>query len=576
MKVASLIFITIVIGSFSCNHSKIKGLLENVNNIIESYPDSALLVLESVNSPEQLSRKEDAEFTLAYLKAKDKCYLDLAGDTTAANNLIDFYKDQRNNPTTGWAYYYAGRVFHDANKEETASTYYIEASKYAPKASDSKLGIMANYYLAEFHAKQFAFKEALAAYQQALNYCGLTKERKFETILLSSVGYTFGLNQQIDSALIYLRKANLIAVKQNDTDQIANTANDLSNFLLENQQYQEAKTYLIKSIEIYPDSIIPTQYITLAELFLHLNKADSAILTLNKIKDTVLNSTDLELKTIYYQIACDIERARNNYSLSLDYCKLYANYQDSIYQEKRRNSLAEIEHIHNYIKTNEQNTRLISEKKIVLSIISVLLVLFILLFYILRQRIIQRENSLMEAEEKLNMLQLLLNETQNQKAESENIKDLNNEEKELLFKNLIVQKLDIATKIALIHAQNPDKSQPFLEKFNEIMYGKQRPAQLNWEELYPLLNILYGNFVTALQSNYKKLSEKDIQLCCLLFVDLNTAEIVFIMEQSINTVHKRKTDIRKKLNMTEGADIATFLKENIAIPPREQEIPDLV
>lgn len=203
MKFASLIFTTIVIGSFSCNHSNIKGLLENVNNIIESYPDSALLVLESVNSPEQLSRKEHAEFTLAYLKAKDKCYLDLAGDTTAANNLIDFYKDQRSNPTTGWAYYYAGRVFHDANKEEKASTYYIEASKYAPKASDSKLGIMANYYLAEFHAKQFAFKEALAAYQQALGYCGLTKERIFETILLSSVGYTFGLNQQIDSALIY-------------------------------------------------------------------------------------------------------------------------------------------------------------------------------------------------------------------------------------------------------------------------------------------------------------------------------------------------------------------------------------
>lgn len=39
------------------------------------------------------------------------------------------------------------------------------------------------------------------------------------------------------------------------------------------------------------------------------------------------------------------------------------------------------------------------------------------------------------------------------------------------------------------------------------------------------------------------------------------------MEQSINTVHKRKTEIRKKINMQAGTDIISFLREKEVIQP---------
>ena len=120
-----------------------------------------------------------------------------------------------------------------------------------------------------------------------------------------------------------------------------------------------------------------------------------------------------------------------------------------------------------------------------------------------------------------------------------------------------------------MHAQNPEKSQTFLSKFNELIYGEQRPFQLNWNELYPIFDILYKDFIKTLRSKFPILVEKDIQLCCLLLIDLNTAEISFLMEQSINTVHKRKTEIRKKINMQAGTDIISFLREKKVIQPKE-------
>lgn len=550
---------------FSCNTQNSKQLLEDANRFIDNKPDSTLILLEKIKRNHISAPEDFAKYGLAYIKAKDKCYMDLAEDTTTALQIINYYKDKTNTPNKGWAYYYAGRVFHDANKEPEASEYYIEAADYAEKTSNYELGSMSNYYLAEFHATQFMFDKAIAAYKKALSYCLRTKEKKFESLYLSSVGYVFGQMNQIDSALYYLKKAYIVASDQRDTIQIANISNDLSVFLYESHQFEKSKKYIEQSIKLHSDSLILPQYILLADIFLNMNKTDSALLILKQIEGNILTSTDINNKAIYYETLSNIEESKENYSTSLDYYKIYTKYLDSIYTIKKEASLAEIEQKYNYIKTNDYNLKLKTERNATIFITILLLTLLLLFYYSLQKRLKHKKNALYEAEEKLNTMQSLLNKSSKQKEISENTNNLNDEEKECLLKSILLKQLNISTKIALMHAQNPDKNQSFLSKFNEIMYGEQRSFQLNWEELYPIFNILYKDFVKTLRTKFPILVEKDIQLCCLLLIDLNTAEITFLMNQSINTVHKRKTEIRKKLNMQAGTDIASFLKESTLI-----------
>lgn len=55
------------------------------------------------------------------------------------------------------------------------------------------------------------------------------------------------------------------------------------------------------------------------------------------------------------------------------------------------------------------------------------------------------------------------------------------------------------------------------------------------------------------------LNEKEIQLCCLLKADFSTKEINMLTRQSLQTIYQRKTQIRQKLDLAEGDDIAAKL-----------------
>ena len=86
----------------------------------------------------------------------------------------------------------------------------------------------------------------------------------------------------------------------------------------------------------------------------------------------------------------------------------------------------------------------------------------------------------------------------------------------------------------------------FLKMYNEIL-GDIGQTDLNWDELYFTINYLYNNFQQKLKDKFPSLNEKEIQLCCLIRGGFKTDEIAFVIRQSVYSIHKRKTAIRKKI-----------------------------
>ena len=84
------------------------------------------------------------------------------------------------------------------------------------------------------------------------------------------------------------------------------------------------------------------------------------------------------------------------------------------------------------------------------------------------------------------------------------------------------------TKVLSQLNEKSDKDQDFLEKFNRLFYGEQRANNVNWEDFYMLINLLYDGFAEKLQLTYANiLNEKEIQLCCLLKANMETTEIAW-------------------------------------------------
>ena len=101
-----------------------------------------------------------------------------------------------------------------------------------------------------------------------------------------------------------------------------------------------------------------------------------------------------------------------------------------------------------------------------------------------------------------------------------------------------------------------------LNRFNITQNNSLLTTQ--WDNFYKHIDLSFDNFYTLLKDNFSDLNEKELQLCCMMVAGFKTEEIAAIWMQSIFSVHKYKTNIRKKLKTPEGANIIAFL---MSAPP---------
>lgn len=559
--------IIIVIGLLSCHSGLLDKVLQQADSLMTNDPDGALALLSSFPHPETLNQADFAAYQLMYTKAKDKCYMDLSRDTTLILKSLVYYKKHGNASQKGWSNYYAGRVYEEAGKLFEAGLYFLKAAEYAGEIPDPLLGMMANYYLGELHDKQYAFDKSLEAYKKSYAIYGQTSGEKYTGTLLRSIGSEYGINGNRDSAYFYLEKALEIAREQNDSVEMAAIYNDIGVYLKEDSLYLKSKCYLQQSLSLDSDSSwMITRKITLAEIHAYLNETDSALFLLDDVKSIVKISDDIGLQAIYYSALAEMEVSNKNFEAAFLNQKRYVTCVDSVYQLQRKSSLAETEQIYNYLKYQEENEKLhIVQYYAVVIIVGVVLLGGLILSVVIIWKRWKKKQDLSNAEETVDTLRKMEKENQSHGDVNKQVilSSSSNEEKNKMIKKALLMQLNI-TKVLSQLNEKSDKDQTFLEKFNSLFYGEQRSNDVNWKDFYVSINILYDGFAEKVQAAYTDiLNEREIQLCCLLKVNMDTTEIACIMKQQINTVRARKTSIRKKLQAPDAADIVAFIEEKL-------------
>lgn len=129
-------------------------------------------------------------------------------------------------------------------------------------------------------------------------------------------------------------------------------------------------------------------------------------------------------------------------------------------------------------------------------------------------------------------------------------------------KGLIMKDLEIAKKIAILRNTQQVQSAKFLKDLEKhhIIEGNDL-LTMNWEQFYKYIDLSFDGFYSKLTKEYPSLNEKELQLCCMLMSGFKTDEIAAIWMNSVFSVHKYKTNVRKKIDAPEGADIIAFLSE---------------
>lgn len=141
--------ITVVSILAACGPSsrqRVAATLDDVETYINDRPDSALAVLEGVDSTALSTRALRARYSLLHVMALDKCYKDIT-----APGLLDeaseWYVHHGTADEKMKVLYYQGRIAQDCKDQNSAAVYYMRAEEYSEDVVDKHaLGVL---YMAE-------------------------------------------------------------------------------------------------------------------------------------------------------------------------------------------------------------------------------------------------------------------------------------------------------------------------------------------------------------------------------------------------------------------------------------------
>ncbi|MDD4514267.1 hypothetical protein [Massilibacteroides sp.] len=96
---------------FSCNQHTTIEEFTRAEQLMLSHPDSALILLESIPSPEKMSRADYAAYCLLLTEAQDKNYYTFTTDSVI-RVAAEYFLDKGDNHVKARVYYIWGRLNH--------------------------------------------------------------------------------------------------------------------------------------------------------------------------------------------------------------------------------------------------------------------------------------------------------------------------------------------------------------------------------------------------------------------------------------------------------------------------------
>lgn len=132
---------------------------------LDSAPDSALALLQSLPGRKSLSRRESARYALLLSRATNKCFKPLLPCDSLLEIALHYYN--RNEEAYAFALLYKGRLEKEMGQHERATNYLLEglrSSERFPQATELRRHLLSSLGEEYYHAG--LYEKAIATYRE--------------------------------------------------------------------------------------------------------------------------------------------------------------------------------------------------------------------------------------------------------------------------------------------------------------------------------------------------------------------------------------------------------------------------
>ena len=577
--IRTIAVVAIIVFVSSCASKEAKRIMDTADAVMWTRPDSALAVLESIDTLSLKTRAQRARYSLLYTMALDRNHRDIP-DLRIIKPAASYYERHGSDDDRMKMYFYLGVAQYDTGDPESAIASYLRAKEYS------------------FHSDNLVFKG----------------------IISSSISDVYLWNNNNSESILYCKEACDYFVQAKDSFRLWNTTGLLANRYSNIRDWAKADSLysIFFSQPIRDTSIYARQLLNLAwnNIFKPGSDPHESIDLFRKATGEFGGTPSLNDYCVYayaseiigdYDTANDLIRQLENVDSSSTILKIWkyriskhrADYKTALtYLEQSLNdqnsevletvgqsvALAQSDYYENKSLLLDKDRRLQRQVKWMIFLIAVMMVASGLGIYSKRKKIWQRqveEMSFINDEVSQRLNEALLSEKEhlrsidslasaNELAEK-NIQTLSEKlssaaEKEQVLMGLRAKYVQANKRR---YAQLNVLCRQYLESPNASRNGKDKIYaevkkilaildEPNQKELESMLDDNLDGIMSKLRAAIPDTTEKDFRFISFLVLGFDTKTISRMMDYNVNTVYTKRYIIKEKISKLDGENKALF------------------
>ena len=223
---------------------------QQVEAVMWEHPDSALVLLKTMEKPSPSDELNNATWCLLMTQAQDKNYMKHSSDSLITTAL-DYFESDGDQSRKAMACFYAGQVYKDLKQPEAATNYFLKAKEASETTDDHRLTSLICSNLGMLYAYRRALKEdAKQELRCAYNYAVMSRDSSRISSSLCTLGRIYGVFGQWDSVVYFYTEAIKIAEKVNDFRSLSNAQSEVAQAYIQLGIPEQAIDLLNNSIQI--------------------------------------------------------------------------------------------------------------------------------------------------------------------------------------------------------------------------------------------------------------------------------------------------------------------------------------
>lgn len=550
-----VIAILLVVAGCSGNKA-LRHRLEQAEALMDSRPDSSLILLDSIN-PDMLGSDENRAFyALLYSQARDKNYIDVTDDSLISV-ATRYYTTSSDTRRAMLSFYYKACVLFNASDYSHAIISALEAEKLARQLDDKIFVARCNEVISDIYKATYNYREELSS---RANIPDLYKElgRKKEYYYsLMNLARAYSDNNQFDRSIGLLDSIGTAVNATNDSSMISYLIksyilaylyrSDDKDIIKAKFQYKELEKYG------YHYTYNNFDYSNMACILLKENKIDSAMNIIDIAIENIDDSkNDMSIKNASYLLA----KARGNMEEALRIHEEMFSMDDSLTRTILSQNAVLAQKDYYKRETIRQNVRYNNMKIYLIFSIIIMLLLIVGVWFIYRERLKRKD---IEIENKINEIQV---QRQSIISLSEKI---GGQEKHASQLSVLVGKLFAERFSTLNILCNEFFEKRDSDKVKYSIYERVKTEIIKFSEpkevskLEKIVDQCKDDIVKKLREEFPNMTEREVTFLVMIFAGLSPRAISLFMDMKLGNYYNKRQRLKTKIAASDSKYKRLFL-----------------